>query len=168
MPSFLEKVRSWLLDVPRAEPEGRKFSEAEIASAALLVEAATMDGHFDQSERETILGLIERRFKLTGDEATRLLGLGERLQSQSNEVFKFTLAANRAFSEEERLELVEMLWTTVLCDGVVHDYEGNLMRRIAGLLHIPDKAAGEARKRAEQKLAQNGPGVGGKGQGDKA
>ena len=127
-----------------------------------------MDGHFDRGERETILGLLEHRFRLTTDEATRLLGVGEKLQSQSNEVFKFTLAANRSFSEEERIELVEMLWTTVLCDGVVHDYEGNLMRRIAGLLYVPDKAAGEARKRAEQKLAQGGVGVGGKGQGDKA
>ncbi|MFZ1991067.1 MAG: TerB family tellurite resistance protein [Alphaproteobacteria bacterium] len=168
MPSFLEKVRSWLLDIPGAEPEGRKFSEAEIASAALLVEAAAMDGQFDQGERKTILGLIESRFKLSADEATRLLGLGEKLQSQSNEVFKFTLAANRSFSEEERIELVEMMWTTVLCDGVVHDYEGNLMRRIAGLLYVPDKAAGEARKRAEQKLAQGTVGVGGKGQGDMA
>ena len=122
-----------------------------------------MDGHFDPDERKTILGLLEGRFRLTADEATRLLGVGEKLQSQSNEVFKFTLAANRSFSEEERIELVEMMWTTVLCDGVVHDYEGNLMRRIAGLLHVPDKAAGEARKRAERKLAEGGVA---KGQGD--
>jgi uncharacterized tellurite resistance protein B-like protein len=144
----------------------RKFSEAEIASAALLAEAAAMDGHFDEGERATILGLLERRFKLGPDEATRLLGAGEKLQAQSNEMFKFTLAVGRSFSEEERVELVEMLWTTVLCDGVVHDYEGNLMRRIAGLLHVPDKAAGEARKRAEQRLAAGEVGVGGKGQGD--
>lgn len=153
--------------MPEQTPQERRFSEAEIASAALLVEAAAMDGDFDEGERATIHRLLERRFKLNPDEAMRLLGAGEKLQSQSNEVFKFTLAANRAFSEEERIELVEMLWTTVLSDGVVHDYEGNLMRRIAGLLYVPDKAAGEARKRAERKLARGcASGEGGTGQGD--
>ena len=127
-----------------------------------------MDGNFDAHEREVIHGLLERRFQLSSEEATRLLESGEERQAQANEVFKFTLAANRHFSEEERVELVEMLWTTVLSDGVVHDYEGNLMRRIAGLLYVPDKAAGEARKRAAQKLAQGAaPSEGVRGQGDR-
>ncbi len=160
-------MRSWLLDAPDKTPHERKFSEAEIASAALFVEAAAMDGHFDEGERATIHTLLERRFRLSPDEAAHLLSRGEERQARANEVFKFTLAANRAFSEEERVELVEMLWMTVLSDGVVHDYEGNLMRRIAGLLYVPDKAAGEARKRAERKLAQSSASDdGAKGQGD--
>ena len=45
--------------------------------------------------------------------------------------------------------LVELLWQIVLADGVVDDYEANLMRRVAGLIHVTDQHSGEARKKAE-------------------
>ena len=45
--------------------------------------------------------------------------------------------------------LVELLWRVVLADGVVDDYEANLLRRVAGLIHVTDQDAGAARKRAE-------------------
>jgi len=43
--------------------------------------------------------------------------------------------------------LVEMLWDVVYADGELHDYEANLMRRVAGLLHVSDQESGAARKR---------------------
>jgi hypothetical protein len=36
----------------------------------------------------------------------------------------------------------------VLADGIVQDDEGSLMRRVAGLLYVSDRASAEARKRA--------------------
>jgi uncharacterized tellurite resistance protein B-like protein len=158
---MFQRVKAWLLDGPRqaAEPQ-RRHEEHEIACAALLVEAACADGHFDEVERSTILRLLVRRFELSDAEAHSLLAVAQARQAQANEVFKFALAARQAFDEEERVGLIEMLWTTILSDGEVHDFEGSLMRRIAGLLHVPDKAAGEARKRAASKLAQAQSGQG--------
>ena len=150
---MFQRVKAWLLDGPQQGAGPHRHEEHEIASAALLVEAATADGHFDDIERATILGLLGRRFALSEADATSLLEVAQERQARSNEVFKFALAARQAFDEEERVGLIEMLWTTILSDGEVHDYEGSLMRRIAGLLHVPDKAAGEARKRAALKLA---------------
>jgi uncharacterized tellurite resistance protein B-like protein len=157
---MFERIKSWLLDVPD-RTGGRRYEEYEIAAAALLVEAATLDVHFDPVERTTILGLLARRFNLSPEQARVLLAVGEARQRDSNEVFKFALAARQAFTEEERVDLVEMLWVTILSDGEVHEYESSLMRRMVGLLHVPDVAAGEARKRAAQRLANGG-------QGDKA
>jgi uncharacterized tellurite resistance protein B-like protein len=37
-------------------------------------------------------------------------------------------------------------------DGVLHEYEANLMRRLAGLLYVTDQESGEARKRAQSAL----------------
>jgi len=154
---MFERIKAWLLDVP-GRGAGHRHEEHQIAAAALLVEAASMDGHFDPVERTTILGLLERRFNLTREEATDLLEVGEVRQQNANEVFKFALTARRAFTEAERIELVEMLWTTILSDGEVHAYEDSLMRRIVGLLHVPPVAAGEARKRAARRLAGGGQG----------
>ena len=50
-----------------------------------------------------------------------------------------------------------MLWTVALADGVIHDYEANLVRRVCGLLYVSDRESGEARKRAQaQTLPQQG------------
>jgi uncharacterized tellurite resistance protein B-like protein len=157
--AILSRIKAWLLDPPaKKKIAARTFAEHEVAIAALLVEAARMDGTFDDGERRTILGLLERRFALEPAEAIGLLAVGEARQRQSNEVFKFALAARQVLDEEQRVELMEMLWETVLSDGILHDFEGSLMRRIAGLLHVPDVASGEARKRAQARLdrAQGG------------
>ena len=37
-------------------------------------------------------------------------------------------------------------------DGVVHDFEANLVRRATGLLHVSDYESGEARKRVLERL----------------
>ena len=39
----------------------------------------------------------------------------------------------------------------VLSDGEIHDFESNLIRRLAGLLYISDVKSGNARKRALSK-----------------
>jgi uncharacterized tellurite resistance protein B-like protein len=57
-----------------------------------------------------------------------------------------------SFDQEERVELMEMLWEVVYADGALHHLEANLMRRIAGLIFVPDRESGEARKRALSKL----------------
>lgn len=47
---------------------------------------------------------------------------------------------------------MQLLWQIVLSDGVVDDYEANLLRRVAGLIYITDQDAGSARKAAEAAL----------------
>ncbi len=39
--------------------------ELQVATAALLVEAALMDDHFDAEERSTIIRLLKARFELS-------------------------------------------------------------------------------------------------------
>ena len=49
-----------------------------------------------------------------------------------------------------------MLWDVVLADGVLHDYEANLMRRIAGLLYVSDQQSGAARQRVKTRTVRSG------------
>ena len=43
----------------------------------------------------------------------------------------------------------------ILEDGKVHDFESNLIRRLAGLLYISDINCGNAKKRALNKITNN-------------
>ena len=44
--------------------------------------------------------------------------------------------------------MIETLWEIILLDGEVHEFESNLIRRLAGLLYISDVSCGNAKKRA--------------------
>ena len=57
-----------------ARPSGGEAHQ--LAAAALLVEAATMDDSFDAAERATILELLSGRFGLSAEEAHGSLRFG--------------------------------------------------------------------------------------------
>jgi uncharacterized tellurite resistance protein B-like protein len=75
---------------------------------------------------------------------------------QSVDIYGFTRDLKDRFSLDERVELMEMLWEIAYVDGVLHDLEATLMRRLAGLLYVSDRQSGEARKRAMERLGQEG------------
>jgi uncharacterized tellurite resistance protein B-like protein len=45
-----------------------------------------------------------------------------------------------------------MLWEVAYADGILHDYEASLLRRVTGLLYVSDKASGAARLRVLARL----------------
>ena len=45
-----------------------------------------------------------------------------------------------------------MMWEVAYADGVLHDFESNLIRRATGLLHVSDQESGDARKRVLERL----------------
>jgi len=45
-----------------------------------------------------------------------------------------------------------MLWEVVYADGHLDDYESNLLRRVAGLIHVSDRERGDARRRVLDRL----------------
>ena len=46
-----------------------------------------------------------------------------------------------------------MLWEVAYADGVLDPHEDVLLRQIAGLIHVPDRERGLARKRALERAA---------------
>jgi uncharacterized tellurite resistance protein B-like protein len=133
-------------------PRAHSFEERQLAAAALLVEAATMDGNFDDDERARIEGLLRHRFALSTTETTELISEAAATAAASVQWQGFTRAIKDGFDQAERVELIEMLWEVAYADGELHDYEASLLRRITGLLYVPDRESGEARKRVLERL----------------
>jgi uncharacterized tellurite resistance protein B-like protein len=137
-------------------PRQRSFEERQIAAAALLVEAASMDSEFGAAERAKISELLQSRFGLGADEAGALLAQAERTAAESVQWQGFTQAIKDGFAPAERVLVIEMLWEVAYADGQLHDYEANLLRRITGLLYVSDRESGEARKRVLARLGLPG------------
>ena len=136
--------------------DGHSFEERQLAAAALLVEAASMDSEFGAAERAKIGQLLQSRFGLGATEAADLLAEAERAAAESVEWQGFTQAIKDGFAPAERILVIEMLWEVAYADGQLHDYEASLLRRITGLLYVSDRDSGEARKRVLARLGLPG------------
>ena len=134
-------------DAPVASDEALK-----LAASALLVEAAVLDGNFDTDERATIEKLLGERFQLQPEEARQLITDAEHEIEGSVELYSFARTIKDALDHNQRIEIIEMLWQVVLIDGALHEYESNLIRRLAGLIYVSDRESGAAKKRVVQRL----------------
>jgi uncharacterized tellurite resistance protein B-like protein len=134
------------------QPQHHKSHELHLAAGALLIEAASLDGHLDQNERLTIARILKDRFELSAAEVDELMTAAEAKVAQSTQLFEFTRVIGRYFSAEERIELIDMLCEVVYADGTLHEYEASLLRRIGELVYVSDRDRGDARKRVLRRL----------------
>ena len=150
---MIDRIRKLLLgsQAPVSE-DARGLSDSDMAAVALLVDVASVDGDFDGDERKTIALLLANKFGLDVDAVVGLMAEAGRAVERSVDHYGFVRKVNETYDLEARIGLLEMLWQVVYADGIVHDFEANLMRRLSGLLHIPDRDAGDARKRVTERL----------------
>jgi uncharacterized tellurite resistance protein B-like protein len=147
---MLDEIKAWLEGGDKPKAPGNP-DEVQLAAAALLVEAAHVDDDFDLRERAVIDRVLERRFKLSAAAARRLVVEAERVSERSTQIFRFTQVINDRFSLEQRVELMEMLWEVVYADGSIDALEDTLLRRLGGLIYVPDRERGAARQRVLQR-----------------
>lgn len=150
---MLARIKAFLTgDETAAAPASGATDERAAAAVALFVESALLDGDFDVAERRTIVAILVERFALLAEDADALIDAALATPDHANRVFAASRVIRDGFTEDERVDVLEMLWQVVYADGELHDYEANLVRRIAGLLYVKDQDSGRARKRALRRL----------------
>lgn len=139
-------------DAPASE-EGPASEDGDLrrAVAALLVEAARADDHYEDREKTIIDSALAAMFDLAGAEAGALRAEGEKAQGEALDIQRFTRVAKQ-LDAAEKITFVEQLWEIVLSDAVRDPYEDALMRRICGLIYLDDRESGAARKRVAARL----------------
>ena len=114
----------------------------------LMIEAAYTDGQIDENELNKIKLSLINVFAEDPKEVNLVLEEAKKNKDNSNSLHYYTSYINKNFDEDKKILLIEVLWEIVLSDGQVHDFESNLIRRLAGLLYISDVDSGNAKKRA--------------------
>ena len=118
----------------------------------LMIEAAYTDGTIGDSELKKIKLSLINVFDENEEEVDLVLDEAIKNKNNSKSLHYYTSFINKNFDSDKKLLLIEALWEIVLSDGEIHDFESNLIRRLAGLLYISDVNSGNARKRALDKL----------------
>lgn len=133
---------------PRSAPR----DELATAVAVLLARAATLDGRMDADERLVMVERLSARFGVAKDDMDQVLDDAVSAADRMVDLYGLIRTVKEHMDEEGRIELMEALWEVVYSDGDLHEYEAQLMRRMAGLLYVSDRDSGEARKRALVKV----------------
>ncbi len=128
-------------------PKEDAAEAGRVALTALLVEAARADGQYLDSERQMIDRILMDRFSLDQAGASALRAEGEAAQAEAVDLVGFTRVVKDAVAYEERIEVIEAVWRVVYADDDRDVDEGALIRKLAGLLYVPDRDAGLARQR---------------------
>ncbi len=126
-------------------------TEVDILSG-LMIEAANTDGKITQEELNKISYSLINIFKEDPQDVEESLNKAFENKDNSRSLYYYTSKLNKSYSDEKKIKLIEVLWQIILADNEIHDFETNLIRRLAGLLYISDVECGNAKIRAVQKV----------------
>ena len=119
-----------------------KQRDTLIKITSLLVHAAKIDEHYSDKEKIIIINFLKSIDPEINHES--LLKSAEENEESSNQILKYTQEVKKN-TLEFRKKIIKILWKIILSDDKSDMYENTLMRRMAGLLYVPDKVIGEAK-----------------------
>ena len=149
--AILSKLTFFLSTIiPPSDAGDRAEHSLQLATAVLLIEVMRSDAECAEEEHSAIIGILEKRFALSDEQARQLAEHGEQTAKTATDFYQFTTVINRELTLPEKIRIVEYLWQVVYADGKLSAHENHIMRRLVDLLHISlgDNAAAKARAKA--------------------
>jgi uncharacterized tellurite resistance protein B-like protein len=110
--------------------------QLHLATAVLLVEVMRADPQLGAQERDAVIAGLRSRFALADDELDVLFDLAHDTARTANDFFRFTNTLNERFSHDEKIRMVESMWSVAFADGHLDVHENATISRVAGLLHV--------------------------------
>ncbi len=118
----------------------------------LLIEACQIDGETGQEEVQYIKKLLINKFNFSEIDADENINTALNDNNKRIEIFSQIKIILNEMDHQERIEVIQMMWGVILADGIIDDFEANLMRRMNGLLYISGIESADAKKRALDEL----------------
>ena len=119
-----------------------------IKICALLIHAAKIDENYTENEEDIIkktlleLGAKEETISQTIKDA-------KSIEENSNQILDFTREVKN-LPENDKIKIIEALWSIIYSNNEADIYETNLMRRLAGLLYIDSSTMGDIKDRIKK------------------
>jgi len=124
------------LSAPASEQGTLSSDELQLATAALLVEVATIDQRFDDTEMAALRQQLTQQFDLSTDDTQALIDNATHASKESSSLYEFTQCVNQHCNDDDKYRLVYGLWSIAYADGDLDKYEEYIIRRIADLIHL--------------------------------
>ena len=121
-----------------------------LIAAALMMEVARADFREDVIESERIFELLKKEFSLTPEEAELLMSRATQEVDESVSLYEFTRVINDKLSQQEKAQVIRLMWQVAFVDQHLHRYEDHLIRKVAELVYLPAAEMLRLRQEAEE------------------
>tara|TARA_B100001287_G_C22338565_1_gene369654 strand:+ start:78 stop:488 length:411 start_codon:yes stop_codon:yes gene_type:complete len=121
-----------------------------IKICALLIHTAKIDENYTKIEEEIIKKTL-LKFDAPEEDLPKIIEKAKKIEEDSIQILEFTKEVKN-LSEQNKIKIVEALWTIIYSNENADMYETSLMRRLAGLLYIDNKTMGDIKNKIQNKI----------------
>ncbi len=122
--------------------------EKHILIVSILIECAKGDNDFSDDEISKIKNVIKHKLHVDDNKLNFIFDSALEMTEGNVELYSLTKDIRDHFDKDEILEIFEYMWSVMLADGEIDDYESALMTKLVGLFHLTGKESAEAKKKA--------------------
>ena len=115
---------------------------------ALLIHAAKIDENYTAKEEEIIKKTLTE-LGLEKENISKTIKDAKIIEENSNQILDFTREVKN-LPNQDKIIIIESLWSIIYSNKDADIYETNLMRRLAGLLYIDNKTMGDIKEKIKQ------------------
>ena len=130
------------------EREELTDDEKHILVVSILIECAKGDNDFSDDEISKIKNVIKHKLHVDDNKLNFIFNSALEMTEGNVEIYSLTKDIRDHFDKDEILEIFEYMWSVMLADGEIDDYESALMTKLVGLFHLTGKESAEAKKKA--------------------
>ncbi|MFQ5901360.1 MAG: TerB family tellurite resistance protein [Thermodesulfobacteriota bacterium] len=139
---MINLVKKFFSNHASAGPDQKKKEEPHdirVATCALLLEMANIDGEFSKEEQEKIISMLKKDFQLSDEYIPKLIESSHKKLKESIDLWQFTNLINQNYSSDEKIRIIEMIWKVVYTDKRLDKHEDYLVHKLAKLLRLSHK-----------------------------
>ena len=138
---MLKKIKGYISELGNqpSDAENQEEKEKNIinnACAALLIETALADKVFNIEEIDSMKKTLREVYAIDEKDLDELINESQKKVSESTSLYEYTRLINDLCDYQDKLKLINNLWTIAFADKHLDKYEEYLIRKISDLLHV--------------------------------
>lgn len=147
---MLERIQSFFQNLAHGS-SSKEFQpdDLRVAIAALCFQVMEADGTVSKVERQRLRELLQEHYGLSSGKLDALMEAGLEAGKEAVDYYRFTTDIRRHLDEDQRIELIGILWDIVYADGERNEMEDHVIWRVADLLGVSVRDRVLQRQQAE-------------------
>jgi uncharacterized tellurite resistance protein B-like protein len=152
--SFKTLIGSLVSDAGR---QNRFEKDCLVATAALLIRMACVDGELSEAKRGKLHAVVKSNLGLDDLTSLQLIDDAVVADRSAIDLYHFTRQLSAVLDDEGRRRVVKMMWEVAYGDESVNEVSSNIIWRVADLLGVPSRQRIELRQRIAAERAVLAP-----------
>ncbi|MEE8044807.1 MAG: TerB family tellurite resistance protein [Thermodesulfobacteriota bacterium] len=120
----------------KEQNDGDRELKLRVATCVLLLEAATADSNFSSEEQEKIIQILKSRFQMDDTSVKELIDKSTMEKKNSTDLWYFTSLINENLDNEEKYDLMELVWGVIYSDGTLDKFENYIAHKLLNMLNL--------------------------------